>query len=281
MKSVIKFFLGSLASACALVPSFTNADSVNYTIDTSLSHIQLDVLVDARPTVPTPIDATTPQFVGSDIAIPTGTISATRFGDLDGLIALTGSDFTYLNNPTPMAPATTNGTTEPAPQPPGSDPAVWGFNTNLFNGIVGPVALRDVHMSLTAGLQGMFGGAFDGTSVALNLLAAHNDQSYVGPGIPVFGVDPIDEWSGFALPTSSASNTALAGQLTMVGNVETLTLPISLSMTNTVGDVPVILQFNGVFVATRVVPEPGTIAIAALGMVGLVTCGYRARKRNA
>lgn len=279
MKSVNKFFLGLFAAACALVPSISNAENVNYVINSQLSFIKLDVLVDARPTIPVPIDATTAQFLGSDIAIPTGTISAWREEGLDGLIELTGSSFTYFNNATPMAPATTNGTTEPAPQPPGSDPAQWGFITNLFNGIVGPVAIREASTSVTAPLQGMFGGAFDASTVSFNLLSAHNDQSYVGPGIPLFGVDPIDEWSGFALPPGSAPNTALAGQLSIENGVETLFLPISVGLATFVGDVPVVLLFTGELVAS--VPEPGTIAMAAFGVVGLVAVGYRNRKRNA
>ncbi len=284
MKSVSKLFLATLVAACALVPSISNAANVNYTIDESRSFMQLNNAIDASSAgLGLITTATTPQFAGSDIAIPTGSISAIRTTDIDlnEFLTLTGSSFTYLNNPTPIAPGYTNGTTEPAPQPPSTGPAQWGFNLNLFNGIVGPTAIRDMFTSVTMGEQFLFGGFFDASQVELDVLSVHNDFSYTGPGLPPFGIGPIDEWTGGALPPGSAMNSSFNGSVTLDGLVETLFLEIDLTVSTFVGDVPVGLVFTGEIYATRVVPEPGTIAMAALGMIGLVTVGYRARKRNA
>jgi|GEM_PF-2143006 len=282
MKSVTKLFLATLVAACALVPSITKAANVNYTIDESRSFMKLNNAINAPPPIGLITNATTPQFPGSNFATPTGTISADRYEDFGfEFIALTGSSFTYLNNPTPMAPGYTTVTTEPAPQPPSTDPAQWGFNLNLFNGIVGPTAIRDTLTSVTMGDQIIFGGAFDAQQVEFFVLQVHNDFSYTGPGLPPFGIGPIDEWTGGLLPPGSAFNTSINGTVTQVGLVETLFLDISLTVPTFVGSVPVGLVFTGEIYATRVVPEPGTIAMAALGMIGLVTVGYRARKRNA
>jgi len=284
MKSVSKIFLGALVAACALVPSITKAANVNYTIDESRSFMKLNNAIDATAAgLGILANNTSPQFPGSNFATPTGSISAIRTTDIDSneFIELTGSSFTYLNNATPIAPGYTSGTTEPAPQPPSTGPAQWGFILNLFNGIVGPTAIRDAFTSVTMGEQFIFGGAFDASQVEFDVVSVHNDFSYTGPGLPPFGIGPINEWTGGPLPPGSAMNTSFNGTVTQVGLVETLFLDISLTVPTFVGDVPVGLVFTGEIYATRVVPEPGTIAIAALGMIGLVTVGYRARKRNA
>lgn len=282
MKSVSKLFLATLVAACALVPSISTAANVNYTIDSQLSFMKLDNVIDATGAGLGMLDATVAQFPGADIAKPTGTISANRYQDFGfEFIALTGSSFTYLNNPTPIAPGYTNGTTDPAPQPPSTDPAQWGFTLNLFGGIVGPTAIRDTLTSVTMGDQLIFGGTFDASQVQFDVVQVHNDFSYVGPGIPAFGIGAIDEWTGGLLPPGFDMNQSFNGSVTVNGLVETLFLEIDVAVPSAVGDVPIFLVFTGEIYATRVVPEPGTIAMAALGMIGLVTVGYRARKRNA
>ncbi len=282
MKSVTKLFLATLVAACALVPSVSYAANVNYIIDETRSSMKLDNVIDATSAGLGFLDATAAQFAGADIAIPTGSISAIRTSSFgDEFIELTGSSFTYLNNPTPMAPGYTNGTTEPAPQPPSTGPAQWGFNLNLFGGIVGPTAIRDTLTSVTMGEQFLFGGFFDASQVEFDVLQVHNDFSYVGLGIPAFGIGPINEWTGDLLPPGSDMNMSFDGSVTLAGLVETLYLKIDVAVPTFVGDVPIFLVFKGDIYATRVIPEPGTIAMAALGMIGLVTVGYRARKRNA
>ena len=62
----------------------------------------------------------------------------------------------------------------------------------------------------------------------------------------------------------------------------TLIIPVHSTVTYTLQDTPAIydtITFTGQIVA--VIPEPSTMIMAGLGVVGLVTVGYRSRKRKA
>jgi hypothetical protein len=66
---------------------------------------------------------------------------------------------------------------------------------------------------------------------------------------------------------------------------QTLTIPVhssfSFVVTNDFGGISQFVDIEGQLVLTPVIPEPGTLTLAGLGIVGLLSYALRARKRKA
>lgn len=84
----------------------------------------------------------------------------------------------------------------------------------------------------------------------------------------------------FDLTGASLANGAANGTVTSVGNVLTLTMPISISQTVDISGTAVDLVAYGTLVATAtaIVPEPSSIILASAGLGMLVMVGLRRRK---
>jgi hypothetical protein len=130
-------------------------------------------------------------------------------------------------------------------------------------------AVRGLTLSLTSGAVPLVGGAFDSTQ----LLAIDSGafDTNINSTLPVGIVDgaDTDDLSG---DTADGPNGAGDGMYAVVGNVATLTVPMSFLFS---GDVT--LAMTGALVATRVVPEPSSLWLVAVG--GAVVLAAASRRR--
>lgn len=105
--------------------------------------------------------------------------------------------------------------------------------------------LADLSISLTGGAAGQTAEIIAGTNV------------YTGPLLAIF-----EE----SLAGLTATNGGAPASISYLGNLATLTIPANLGFPLKVGDVDVTLRFTGQVVATARVPEPGSLALASLGL---------------
>jgi hypothetical protein len=273
MKCKSQFVAAMAATFILGYSSLANASM--FLIDESESFITMDIIAI--------VDIASPQIAGSDSAVPTGSIMANRVGGLNGTIEFTPGTFDFLNFPMLLEPAeyADGVTVSPAPVPPGEAMAQYGFDIDVLGGaIVGQAALRALTGELTSGVLDLTAGDFDSTLVDLGIPTGHADYSLVGPGIPLFGVPAIDEAGGSDVEDLVATNTGAGGMLSVAGLIETLTMPIDLTIVTELGGVEVSLVATGQIVATRVIPEPGTFTLLGAGLVGLVAVGRHRWRRK-
>ncbi len=126
-------------------------------------------------------------------------------------------------------------------------------NYGLLAGVI-PVVFRDILLDITAGT------VQDGVAPA-------------GMDLPVSFVINSPLSSGADTDDTPNTTSALASLVT-AGNVETLTIPI-LRNSGEGGSLHIIIE--GQLVATRTIPEPGSLALMGLG--GLASLGFAWRRR--
>ncbi len=240
------FRLTSLALLVAAAPRSAHAVPVSFTIDPARSTYHI-VNVQADPAPTSPLQDSTilgvpviPQVAGADTDALTGTIS----GDLTGgSLTFNGSSSIVLaaNAAGPFAPATNPGTEN------------FGIVTNAATpaGVIS-VAIRDWAFTLQSGT------ASDGLSpnvgaIVLAATTGYQQNSVTGQASLV--------------GQTGADVSTLPISLTTAGGIETLVIPVvRLPAAGTPGQI----YFEGTITATRPVPEPSTLALAALASAGLV-----------
>jgi len=129
-------------------------------------------------------------------------------------------------------------------------------NYGMTNGIIGATVFRDSIFDLTAGT------VTDGAVPAgMNVLISSLNFASVALG------------SGSFAGGTEPNSTALAASLTTVGNIETLVLPFRRESGTTTHFVS-----TGIITATRQIPEPSTMVLAGLGMIGVCVAAWRKRR---
>jgi len=183
----------------------------------------------------------TAQSTGSNKA----TYSGPLFVDLTGsTIQLTGgSTLTAANQATAQQPAVGGGT--------GSAPANYGLSTSGL--ATGNVAVRDLAADLTTDPIPLSGGTFDSTAVTLTTLAGTIDYR-----LSVF-LSGTQSGTSVANPYSSLNTSSTLSTIVDVGAIETLTIPIALTLVIPVplpGGLPeqANVTLTGQLVATRTLP---------------------------
>lgn len=127
------------------------------------------------------------------------------------------------------------------------------FTFDLLDGTTGPAALA--------------GGAFAASGLNLRVLSGMLDYRVViGSAYP----------GSRNLTNSTAVNAGGVGLLTVAGNVETLTLPVTATYSFEENGIIADVFVEGQIVATRLIPEPTSAAVLGLG--GLVLAGRRRRR---
>lgn len=134
-------------------------------------------------------------------------------------------------------------------------------------------ALRDFRLNINSGPLSLTGTDFDVNGVGLPVLSG--ELSYtdtVGGALVEPGFSSL---AGAPLTNISSDPGTLVGS--GIGSV--LTIPVEISQVILIGDVPADLVVTGTLVAIQV-PEPSTVALMGIGLVGLVVGAYRQRRNR-
>jgi hypothetical protein len=110
------------------------------------------------------------------------------------------------------------------------------------------------------------GIAFDATQLTLALAQGFLDYDISG-FITAQGRSDI---SG-----NSAANQGVAGTATQVGLLQTITIPIAVDIPIDLDGTIITGTLDGIIVATFVVPEPSSITMLGISLIGLVAVGRR------
>lgn len=146
--------------------------------------------------------------------------------------------------------------------------------------------LVDVHAAIGAGILNEIGpqiagnpgsNTYDIGGTQLTLDAGAITYSGTGPVGGTLGSGSIDPPIGFALPAGTKAIVQM-GPGPNSRNM-TLTIPVNVQTTVTTDPIAIDASLVGQIVFTGVrVPEPGTIALLVIGMIGLVPVARRYRK---
>jgi hypothetical protein len=194
------------------------------------------------------------QTPGSDTTSMSGTVDMDVTGST--LQFLTTSDTQFALQTLPQAPLSSGAA--------GTAPAQFGLNLLVPDIASGVVSARDYVADATSGVIPLTGNSFDATQVLVNLTTGITAYNLIVLGTPYIGKFDL------SLP---APNQVGGGTLALAGDVYTLTLPVLAAYPATVGGVTVLTAYSGQLVATAVVPEPGTLALAVIGSAALFCCG--------
>jgi hypothetical protein len=271
MRTLKRSFLAAIAVA-ALVVSATSAQAavVNLVVDQSQSTLTMGGFINAGAINPNFSNLPfTPQAAGSNTTSWGGTINIDDLGAT--LQLLPGSNVV----------ANVNGVWGPAPTANGNyGLAIPGigltarFQDMTFDfGIPGPdpavifpvVPVVSTPMPVVAGSFNLSGQGAGLTGISALWLV-----SGLGSGGGTIDDSPIISFGSTGADIGTWDGT-------------TLTLPVHSTTTTVIQASPLVLQtitMTGQIVA-RVVPEPSSVIMAGLGVVGLIATGYRARKRKA
>ncbi len=249
MRTVSRVF--AALAMVAIVGYASVASAATFTIDSGLSSLTLGASLSGSPVL-------FPQSPGSLTDALGGTLDI-NFTPGTSVEFLGGGTVTFALQPVDPSPGI-NGVA-------GTAPGNYGGSVNALGGLeTGPAAGRDLLAELTSGVVPVAGIAFDATQLTLGLVQGFLDYNLSGLA-PAVGRSDI---SG-----NSALNGAPGGTATQVGLLQTITIPVSLLIPIPVSSFTIDGSLTGTIVATRLVPEPGTVAMLGLGLIGLVAFGRR------
>ncbi|HMJ06125.1 MAG TPA: PEP-CTERM sorting domain-containing protein [Chthoniobacterales bacterium] len=164
------------------------------------------------------------------------------------------------------ADALVSGLYQPAPGGgAGMAPGDYGGQFTVAGIFPGFFALRDILATLSSGPITLAGPNFDASQLLFTALGGSGDYQVAALGL----------MGTTSLANSSAQNGGNPGSISMVSGVQTLNIPIDVTLTFT-GIAPgdSMVRLTGNLVATAI-PEPATYML--LGM-GLLTCAQRFRR---
>ena len=230
------------AVAIAAISGVAQATPVAYTIDSMLS------FTTSSGYLFSPLAPYTPQFPGSATAFFGGTLVGDKVG---GTVTFSGGS-TIDALPWGGTPFL------PPPEGPEPDEDNIGLSADLtFAGFgVQKVAVRDVTLDIPAG--SITDGAVPAAMTIATLPGSHADTTSLG----------VDSSLAIVLPNITVG---LASIVT-VGLTETITIPYTTTSAATG-----LSLSTGMIVASRTVPEPSTVVLAGLGVVGMALAAWRKR----
>ncbi|HEY4309429.1 MAG TPA: PEP-CTERM sorting domain-containing protein [Pirellulales bacterium] len=300
---MVKFIAG-VAGICALATSGRAiAAPVTYTINSALSSLQVSVASQGTP-------LTYAQFTGSDTASLSGALGVDTTGgnisisSAPGSIAFSSQSGIY---PDAAGGNPANGTTSPLPDLAPNDPNVGNTQTanyglvlvvpadptdptqiyNLNTAAIAGYAAIDSALASLNGMSVLTGGTFDTTGLTVSTDAGNLDYN-LNAGNGDFNPPDQNFQTGTAFQNGTtgiggnSGNIAGAANGTIVtaGGISTLTIPVFVDVVVNTGLLVVDAIFSGQIVATAVVPEPSSFALAGLGLIALVPA-VRRRLRKA
>ncbi len=255
MRCTTKFFAALAAVAALSCASLASA--ATFIVDSNLSSLTLGANLSGT-------EVLFPQSPGSLTTALGGTLDI-DFTPGSSVQFLGGGTATFALQPIDPQPGI-NGV-------PGTAPGNYGGSVNAFGGLAsGPAAGRDLIAEGSSGVIPVAGVAFDASQVTLGLTQGFLDFDLVVLGNPTVGRADI---SG-----NSAANQAIAGTATQVGLLQTITIPVNVGIPIDLNGIIITGTLDGIIVATFVVPEPSSLVMLSISLVGLVAIGRR-RFRNA
>jgi len=304
-------FLAGVAGVCALALSsrMVEAAPLVYTIDPAQSSLHIQIFAQDPNDATNLVPVSLPQTPGSDTSALSGTILADTTG---GNIALTANNnIQFANQALPQGPAANGGIDSPGapfdgdPSPPftglpsqpnaGLETANYGLQLIVFNDPTDPL---DVYNAAILGLSAISNalGAISGTSplsggsfnaAPLSLTVANGNLAYnlnLGDGTPLgpTGANLLPPGTtNIGGTTSPMDATVGNGSVMTVGPLQTITIPVSVTVVENVSIATLYAVFTGTVVASAVVvPEPSTFALAGFGALALIPV-IRRRLRKA
>jgi hypothetical protein len=240
--------LGLVVAAISAVPAFAAPVPVTYTVVTNQSSLTASgVFTDGLG--PHTILA---QSAGSLVTTYAGTVTANRDFSAD-TVEFTGGTVSANNSG--------------SYQPPFAAPAPGNYGTLIDYAPTPSVTLGAVRNFAFSPSSGTITGAssFNASLLSALITSGQLDFESLFSGVPIPGTLGSTGISGnFVLTTGTATITQSPG-------LETLTIPIHTTLTVTI-DNPndLVMQLDGVLVATTAVPEPASLALLSATVVPLL-----------
>jgi hypothetical protein len=277
MRRTSKFFAAIAAVALLGYAPVASAGTV-FTIDNSQSTITLGANIGGTTVL-------LEQFAGSLTTGVFGTID-TNFSPYSSIEFLGGGTIGFDQQGSNVEPGTWVPDDPMDPYGPGhfsgtDAPGQFGGTVNVLGGLVsGPAAGRNLTGEATSLMSIMVDGAgnFDSTQLIMGLVSNMSGDSVldydIGGAITAVGETSISN--------NSANDQDGGGTVTVSGTTATLTIPLHVEIPIDLSGTTITGTLDGNIVATAtVVPEPTTIAMLSMGLVGLVAVGYRRRRKAA